>query len=106
MTERDLDAAIDGMPESHILCRDYGHSWRPHTVSELAKGAGYEQTLKCQRCRTMRRRVLDRYGTQLTNNYVYADGYLVAGLGRLTGADRDHLRLASVTNTLTKRRAK
>jgi len=94
--DRDLDAAIAHMDVTHVHCRDYGHAWRPHTVSVLAKRAGYEQALRCGRCATIRRRVLDRYGSQVTTAYDYADGYLVNGLGRLTGSDRDHIRLASV----------
>lgn len=99
---KDLDAAIDSMPESHLHCRDYGHSWSPFTARKLAGArGGYEQHLRCSRCHTTRKRLLDRNGEIVSGGYDYADGYLVAGLGRLTGSDRGHIRVASVMATLT-----
>jgi hypothetical protein len=82
------------------MCRDYGHSWEPFTAARLAGNKGYEQTLRCARCKTTRRRYLNRRGEVVTGGYDYADGYLIHGLGRLSGIDRGAVRIASVQATL------
>lgn len=101
----DLDDALRDMPASHLMCRDYGHAWEPFTAAKLAKRAGYEQTLRCGRCLTTRRRYLDSRGEVIQSGYDYADGYLIHGLGRLSGADRGAVRIASVEATLNIRLA-
>lgn len=50
----------------------------------------------CTRCETVRRRLLDGNGGLLANGYTYPEGYLVQGVGRLTGDDRNGLRLAGL----------
>lgn len=95
-----LAEALSDMPATHLMCRDYGHSWEPFTAARLAGGKGYEQTLRCGRCQTTRRRYLDSRGEVVQGGYQYADGYLIHGLGRLTGADRGAVRIASVQATL------
>jgi hypothetical protein len=54
----------------------------------------------CGRCHTERVRLIGPRGELLANRYVYADGYLVKGMGRLTGTDRDALRLAALQTLL------
>ncbi len=93
--------AVAKMGEDFRHCRDYGHVWRPVTAYQLAKGKGWEETIKCQGCQASRLRQLDRDGGVLVNRYRYEEGYLVAGLGRLTGADRGVLRIASIMDHLT-----
>jgi transposase len=88
--------AIAGMPDTHLLCRDFGHSWRPWDAQWIPQRRQYQEALLCQRCQTVRRRLLDEYGAQLGQSYTYADGYLVHGVGRLTGDDRNSLRLAGL----------
>lgn len=94
----EIEGVLGGMPKVHIHCRDYGHSWAPHTAQRIGKG--FDQTLKCTRCGTERHRVLDRFGDVVTNSYHYAEGYLVAGLGRLNGTDRGTLRIASIMDSI------
>ena len=96
---RDLDAAIGQMSTQQLYCRDFGHAWEPFTA-HLIRGGGYEQILRCQRCTTTRNRLLDRRGEQVRSGYGYADGYLITGLGRLTGTDRGALRIASVQHMI------
>lgn len=94
-----LEAVVDGMREEHIQCRDFSHSWRPFTASVVRygnRGSAYEQQLRCSRCRSIRRRLLSMTGSVITSNYDYSDGYIIKGLGRLTGTEKDHLRLVSV----------
>lgn len=78
------------------MCRDFGHTWRPYTAEWVPQRRHYVETLTCTRCRTMRSRLLDEYGALLANHYTYADGYLIHGMGRLSGDDRNHLRLAGL----------
>ena len=98
--EIDVEAAIGKMKIDHVQCRDFGHSWRPFSARWLPQENCYESQLRCARCSAIRTRWLSRTGTQLSGHYDYADGYLVKGLGRLTGSDRDHIRLASVLSVL------
>lgn len=96
----DVRAAVRGMDLTHVQCRDFGHSWRPYTARWLSKFNQYQSQLVCARCSTIRTRFLSRSGEQLGGGYDYADGYLVKGLGRLTGHDRDEIRLASILAVL------
>lgn len=97
----EVKEAIAGMGEVYRHCRDYGHVWRPVTAYRLARGKGWEETIQCTGCQTKRLRQLDRDGDVVVNRYRYEEGYLIAGLGRLTGADRGTLRIASIMDHLT-----
>lgn len=89
-------AALGAMADEHLLCRDFGHSWRPWAAEWVPQRRQYAEALVCARCRSVRHRLLDEFGALLGNSYTYAEGYLVHGLGRLTGDDRNDLRLASL----------
>lgn len=89
-----IESVVDGMKLEYIQCRDFGHSWRPYTAK--ATRFGYEEQLRCNRCRGIRTRTLNARGAVMSGNYEYSDGYLIKGLGRLAGAERDYVRLASV----------
>jgi len=95
-----VEAAVKAMDLSHIQCRDFGHSWRPYTAHWRQQDNAYESQLRCQRCSTIRVRWLSARGEQLSGQYDYPEGYLVKGLGRLTGHDRDIIRLQSVLSLL------
>ena len=84
------------MPETHLQCRDFGHSWRSHKATWDPTARCFVTLLRCTRCRTVRERVFDVTGQQIESHYLYADGYLVKGLGRLSPSDRNHVRLVSV----------
>ena len=91
-----LASAIGHMSDSQLQCRDFGHSWRPYTVEYVAQRRQYLEALRCSRCRTMRVRLLGERGELLGNRYIYPDGYLAVGMGRLDSDDRDAVRLASL----------
>jgi hypothetical protein len=93
--------ALKNMGETFRHCRRYGHHWRPLTAYRLARGRGWEETVRCPDCETTRFSQLDKDGDVVRNNYHYAEGYLIDGLGRLTGADRGQLRLVSIMDHLT-----
>jgi hypothetical protein len=99
--EFDLDSALHHMRANFIQCRDFGHSWRPFTATWDPDYNVYKTALRCSRCFTKRFRDISRDGQQLGNRYDYTDGYTLKGVGRMTGEDRDHLRLESLTRILT-----
>jgi len=101
MTGSEIERAVKGMDLAFIQCRDFGHSWRPYSARWLPQDNAYRSELICQRCKTIRARWLSSTGAQLSGNYDYPEGYLVQGLGRLTGSDRDVIRLQSVLSVLT-----
>jgi hypothetical protein len=89
-------AALAAMADEHLICRDFGHSWRPWSAEWIPQRRQYAEALVCTRCNSVRQRLLDEFGALLGNSYTYAEGYLVHGIGRLTGDDRNDLRLASL----------
>ena len=97
---RELDEYIAGLELEHLQCRDFSHSWRSYTARWYAKERCYESILRCARCGTLRIRYLSKTGTQISSKYDYPEGYLLKGVGRLTGSDRDKIRLASVLKSI------
>ena len=95
-TAKSLLSALEALSDEALQCRDFGHSWRPYTATWMASRKQYDERLMCMRCKTVRSRLLDQWGQQLANHYSYADGYQIKGQGRLTGEDRDAVRLAGV----------
>lgn len=91
---RDVDEAIQSLSAAHLRCRDYGHAWTPYDAYRIP--GGFNRRMRCRDCGTLREQLLDRSGDVLKGHYSYAEGYLIAGIGRLVGADRGRLRLASV----------
>lgn len=96
----DLDNTIKGMRSDYLQCRDFGHAWRPYTARWEESERAYESTLRCSRCKAKRVRLIDKRGHQVGSDYDYPDGYLITGMGRLTGDDRAALRLESVLRIL------
>lgn len=102
----DVEKAVGAMRPEHIQCRDYGHSWQPSNAVWLTAEQCYRVDLKCSRCTTIRTRLLNRRGAQLESHYDYPDGYAVKGIGRLTGTDRDQIRLRSVLGLMETKKGK
>lgn len=92
----DVEGAIERMPAAHVKCRDWRHKWDDYWAEELPRRQGYVQLLRCERCGSIRRRLIDRHGAVGTWAYRYADGYQLKGLGRLGAEEHDMLRLAAV----------
>lgn len=87
------------LPISHLHCRELGHNWKPW-VARIAEDGGFERALRCTRCRAERWQSLTRGGSIVSSHYVYPDGYIHEGLGRIVGDGRDALRLESLTRAL------
>jgi hypothetical protein len=95
-----LKTALSRMNDDHLLCRDFGHMWRPFQARYIPQRQHYEERLLCERCKTIRARLLTRTGAQLGNAYTYPDGYGLTGYGRLSGTDRDAVRWASLQTVM------
>ena len=93
-----LDFAAS-LPETFLHCRELGHNWQPYTVASHS-GGGYDRTLICHRCTTLRVMELDWRGLVVRSHYKHPDGYLSKGLGHLAGEDRGALRLESIRRRL------
>jgi hypothetical protein len=91
-----VEKAVAAMDLDFIVCRDLGHPWRKHNARLIPRDNCYEQTFICPRCGTERVRFLSLSGAILDSHYQYAEGYEVKGIGRLTGSDRDRIRLRAV----------
>lgn len=99
-----VEKAVGAMDLDYIVCRDLGHPWRKHNARWIDRDKCYEQTFVCPRCGTERSRYLSRTGAILDSHYAYAEGYEVKGIGRLTGTDRDKIRLRAVLSDVADRK--
>lgn len=98
----DRDTAIEALPAAFLHCRDFGHNWKPYRATWNPQFKYYEASLRCIRCKTQRTRFIGPRGEMAGSKYEYADGYQMSGYGRMTGGERDHIRLASITHLLPK----
>jgi hypothetical protein len=95
----DVEKAVDRMQAAHVHCRDYGHNWGPHQAQKV-KG-GWERVLRCRSCYSMQIQLLNARGDIVKKpNRIYPPGYLMQGLGRLTGEDKGYVRLSSIADSL------
>ena len=94
-----LTEMAEKYPDKYLLCRDMGHSWKPQSAVWLEDG-NIERTITCSRCNTLRRQYLDANGYILVGYYSYADGYQIAGIGRMDTDARAGLRKASLSRLM------
>lgn len=66
---------IETMPDTHLLCRDLGHRWKPSMVART--NGHYTRKMICTRCHTKRKDTIYPSGEVRGRSYEYADGYLV-----------------------------
>lgn len=102
----DVRAAVSQLPQDFAVCRDFGHRWDPSNAEWLDSDQVWRVTLKCGRCTTLRTVLRNRRGAQLESHYDYPDNYHISGLGRLSGTDRDEIRLRSMGITPAAKRGK
>lgn len=99
-TSSDLELAIAEMKPEFVRCRDGNHHWMPHTVRTASYG--YERIRKCDSCMSFRSTLLDHRGYVIEDKGInYTDGYVLVGLGRLSGDDRAAVRLNQVKREVT-----
>lgn len=87
------------LSDAYLACRTYGHIWQPLTAVHNRSLHYWRATRRCPRCTTEKVEEISERGHVLASWYVYADGYLTEGIGRLFGDARGVLRLAAITRT-------
>ena len=100
---KEVAAWSENLPDSFLLCRDMGHTWRPFRAYYSTELHAYERVLRCGRCKTERKQSIAENGLILSGSYDYPDGYTApAGTGRIDGNGRGALRLESVLRLIGK----
>lgn len=59
---------------SHVDCRIFGHSWES-IEADRNPAIGWYMNLRCTRCGTVRKDIVDRYGHVDRRRYEYPDNY-------------------------------
>jgi hypothetical protein len=81
-----------------LECRTYGHTWKPQAATYTKDRKAIATTQLCPRCECERHALLDaRTGWVISSRIDYPDGYLLKGVGRMTGDAKGALRLSLVT---------
>lgn len=93
-------SAVDRIYEEFLWCRDVLHSWAPYDFQIKTNGVTrrreMHQVLRCDRCTTVKTRIMTTQGELLRNSYSYPDGYLVKNQGPLTPTDRAQIRRMNI----------
>jgi len=74
--------------EEMRTCRAIGHAWYPIDASRKPKLGGYLESVRCERCFTVRNRILTRTGLIISRDYDYPFGYRDAET--ISGTRADH----------------
>lgn len=94
-------SSVDRINENYLWCRDVLHSWSPYDfkvqTNAVNRRREMRQGLRCDRCGTVKTRIMTVQGELLRNSYSYPDGYLMKDQGRLTAADRAQIRRMNIT---------
>lgn len=85
---------IAALSNAFLRCRDLTHAWAP--LHAWRVGRGYERTLRCRVCRTVRFERLDGYGAVVTRRYSYPADYLIRGDGPAVRDVKNRMRLESL----------
>lgn len=98
-----IEAWVEALPDSFMLCRDMGHTWRPFRAFWDETLKGYIRIIRCGRCKTERRQLISSTGEVLRGYYQYNEGYQVPkGVGRFGVEGRAYLRLESTLRIIGK----
>lgn len=68
--------------EEYVRCRSWGHQWDDFQPLRRRAAWGTLLSLRCERCSTQRHDTIDSRGEVSSRQYVYPEGYEVAGLSR------------------------
>jgi len=100
---KEVAAWSEDLPDSFIMCRDMGHTWRPFRARFNPEENGYDRVLRCGRCKTERTQTISMSGLILSGGYSYPEGYQAPkGTGRIDGNGRGALRLESTLRLIGK----
>lgn len=81
MSDEVAKSYYQGLEEDFLLCRSYGHMWRPYTVN-FAGGHYYVRVI-CHRCGTFKVDTLTSTGKKVRTRMEYPLGYKKKGGGLL-----------------------
>jgi hypothetical protein len=91
---------VRNLSDEHITCRAGNHSWRPRNASRIR--GGYKRLEFCgNKCGCERYQELDRWGQVLRTNIRYPKGYLLKGIGRLTGMAKGAVRVEAIERIIS-----
>lgn len=87
------------LSDEHLTCRAGNHAWAA-SYAERVRG-GYNRTEKCRNdCGCERYQELDRWGLVIKSNIRYPKGYLLKGIGRLTGMAKGAVRVEAIERVI------
>lgn len=96
-TPEDALEAAQEWTDQILECRTYGHHWTPQGATWTKDRRAIATTQVCP-CEATRHVLLDgRTGWVITSHIDYPDGYLLKGVGRITGDAKGALRLTVVS---------
>ena len=98
--EISIESFAAHLPARFLACRELGHIWKPWRAAWDKSARAYERELRCSRCKTVRKQLINEFGHVLTNNYRHADGYLAKNVDTPIRGNRDLFRLESLTRYL------
>lgn len=99
-----VDEAVEALSDEALVCRDLNHTWGPHGVARI--DGGYERSLQCRVCTTIRRETLNNWGGLVGGRtYEYPEGYKIEGVGRFTGEYRQRARWMNITRAIAQQEA-
>lgn len=94
---------LNGQPDDFLMCRDTGirHPWQPYDVQVVGgRRGGFVERLKCDRCGSVKIRTLDGRGNPVKTHIDYVEGFLRAGMGRMTAKQNALVRVEHLTRRL------
>jgi len=90
------------VPDDFTRCYTLGHAWEDYDDSDWKPPWGTGLALRCLRCTTTRRDIINANGDLGARSYVYPDGYRYGRGERPTRAD---FRLLLISKRLQEHRA-
>lgn len=80
--DQSLVDAAEALPDTFLLCREIGHSWRKAGSPKQADGLVVQKLVCRNKCGTTREDRVTRAGSIFGRRYEYREGYGLHGFGR------------------------
>lgn len=93
---RDVEKAAAAWDDEILKCRTDGHRWEDRRAAKNMEYRFIRIVQVCPRCACERITEMDFYGEVFSRSIDYSEGYLLVGLGRISGQGRNVLRMATV----------
>ena len=92
---------LSDVPDDFLRCQTLGHAWDDYDDSDWTPTWGVGLALRCLRCGTSRRDIINANGDLGSRSYVYPDGYKY---GKGERPSRGDFRLMLIQKRLSERR--